>query len=247
MSEKDQNMIAKSPWYRIRLKTIFLGGFFGVLILVLAFAFLFPNKQRQAIAAIEAEGGLLSYNSQAEDRNIFIRVFQHLSNSYSPEVSNVVIASDESIKYMAAFPEVTELGLHGMKISDQALQSLKNYPQIKTLRLHDTAITGSSLAELKMLPNLQSLEIRQSAISKELIDALNAVAPKIEILDPSFAPMMAEKNISEKKSSLFYRWKISIVAINISEDTLMRFKELPVDYLCIFSSHCQVSIATLEA
>jgi hypothetical protein len=221
---------------RIRPMMLIVGG--AVLILLAVVAFLWPNQRRSAIAAIEADGGLLNYKSSDRGSGIFSRFMERLKfwNNSSSDISNVVIASDNTIKYFAAFPEVEELHLNGPNVTDEALLSLKDFPQITSLRISRTSIKGTSFGELRKLPRLRRLYIAQPAISAEMIDALNAVAPMPEKLSAIMPFATSGNEDSEAASKLSCRWYITLGTSDISDETLSRLKKLPVAHLTIRGS-----------
>jgi hypothetical protein len=167
MTEIDSMNEPKPRWYRFRLQTICLAvitlGFLGTVVLLLL-----PNRQLEAVAAIEAKGG-----SVGEQGNpLYLRHLRRAAGYYS-RVGLVIIRSNESAQYLDAFPALWHLSLDGPEITDKVIDSIKEFPEIRNVMFYNTSITGSNLQELLSLPKLNTLQITTVQISRELVLALS--------------------------------------------------------------------------
>jgi hypothetical protein len=194
---------AKPRWYRISLPTL-LWIVFALGVLSIAAVILFPNRQLRAVAAIESKDGMVGLQKNP----IYLRHLRSAAGYYA-KVDVAMVASNESVQYLDAFPKLKVLTLIGPGITDEAILSLKGLPEVVYLDLNNTSITGSNLDEIQSLPKLKILGIQKRIISKELVDAL------ARLNNPPH---------------------INLSVGGIDDEDLKRLKNLPFDSLWIESS-----------
>ncbi len=109
------------------------------------------ERQRQAIAAIQALGGRAIYLKRAESER------RWLPQPYVASVGAVLLDNSEvtdiELAHLQAFPELQTLSLKGAAVTDSGLVHLERLTSLRRLFLDRTLITDAGAARLeKALP-----------------------------------------------------------------------------------------------
>ncbi len=98
---------------------------------------------------------------------------------------------DDVLDAIRDCPQLSELSLAYDDITDAGLPKLRSLPNLSSLRLQYTYLTDAGLKTLQELKNLKYLEVEGTAVSKQAVDEIRRVLPKLEIFsnfDWPFAP-----------------------------------------------------------
>jgi Leucine Rich repeat len=155
------------------------------------------NRQRRAIAAIEAARGVIRFDYQRDANgqripdaeppgprwlrkwigdDYFRKVvavdfaFGHTKGSRLPSVD------DDRLRCFESLPDVERIELgHNRAVTDDGLARLRNLKKLDMLWLYDCNITGTGLKHLAHLPNLYGLDLRGAPITHEGVIAIAQV------------------------------------------------------------------------
>lgn len=155
----------------------------------LAFVAVPAERQRRAVAALEAAGERVGYAADDQTlwwfwpadclrnwlpRDYFDRVEDRLSLD-GWEVTDALIA------HLPALKGLEELGLCGTQITDEGLVHLSGMSRLKYLRLDDNYLGDAGLAHLRGLAQLEELSLSGTEITDAAIDHLREL-PRLESL-----------------------------------------------------------------
>src|SRR5258708_1983296 len=152
----------KRRWAQFSLATMFIvvTVFCVGLSLVVALA----ERQRRAVAAIEALGGRVAYTQLGQGASeAFPRPFlrRWLARDYFDEVRIVNLGDtqvkDAALAHLQELTELESLWLDGTQVTDTGLVHLQGLTGLQSLCLDHTQITDSGLAHLQGLPGLKKL------------------------------------------------------------------------------------------
>ena len=111
----------------------------------------YTAAQKQAIAAIEKQGGLVLRVAANSDAH---RVDYHLQGQ---KLTDAGLASLKNV------PNLIDLNLAGTKITDAGLKQVGSLATLQRLNLNNTKVTDAGLASLKGLTKLTYLNLYGSA------------------------------------------------------------------------------------
>ncbi len=150
--------------------------------------------QREAVAAIERNGGWVRYNSGGESENriprgrpwaprwlvsrIGVDFFFHVT---AVRVSSESTATDAVIAHVGRLTQLESLDLDGTSVSDAGLARLEGLTDLVVLSLCGTHVTDSGLAHLKDLTNLASLHLDFSHVTERGAIKLEGALPGLTI------------------------------------------------------------------
>ncbi|HUY92471.1 MAG TPA: leucine-rich repeat domain-containing protein [Pirellulales bacterium] len=129
------------------------------------------ERQRRAVAAIEALGGFVDYvDNQATSESFpvaFLR--ERLPRAYLDEVEYVRLdnsqVTDAGLAHLEGLTGLQSLSLDNTQITDAGLARLQELTGLQTLWLDNTPITDAGLAHLEGLTGLQSLWLDNTQIT----------------------------------------------------------------------------------
>ncbi|MGC8641180.1 MAG: hypothetical protein ACP5XB_15040, partial [Isosphaeraceae bacterium] len=160
--------------------------------------------QRAAVAAIEATGGSVFYDSQNrnEGPNFYYKPFG-LKWLFSPRVlapkwlvdrigfdyTGAAVyarlgpkADDATMVQVGQLDRLESLGLSGTNVTDAGLVHLEGLTLLHDLRLDHTRITDAGLAHLKGLNELRTLDVANTHITDDGVLALQDALPWLQVL-----------------------------------------------------------------
>jgi hypothetical protein len=147
------------------------------------------NKQRRAIAEIEAARGVIHYDHDYDPAGQripdavptapqWLRKF--LGDDYFRKAVTVSFATefygrrkllglskidDQGLRLFESLPDVETLELsHNRAVTDAGLVHLRNLKKLRILYLYDCNVTGTGLAHLEGLPALTGLDLRRTPL-----------------------------------------------------------------------------------
>jgi hypothetical protein len=131
------------------------------------------ERQRRAVAAIEALGGFVQYvANEGKSESIpvaFLR--QWLPQSYFDGVEAVSLYpakfTDADLVHLKWLPGLQRLYLAETQVTDAGLAHLRGLIDLQRLDLHNTQITDAGLVHLKGLTGLQVLELRGTQVTDD--------------------------------------------------------------------------------
>ena len=100
-------------------------------------------------------------------------------------LSNQPVSNDD-LKRVASFKNLTRLNLEKTAISDEALAYLKDLPNLEQLNLYGTNITDKGLAELAKCSRLKVLYLWQTNITEAGVTQLKKALPKLSVETGNF-------------------------------------------------------------
>ena len=130
-------------WFQFSLRTLFV--LVTVLCVWLAVTVNRARKQREAVAAIEAVGGLVTYEYQYDSSD----TFSATAKPPGPEWLRELVGEEY-------FVSVTFVGLQNTQVTDACLEHLKGLTNLETLNLIGTQVTDAGVKNLQQeLPNCE--------------------------------------------------------------------------------------------
>ncbi|TDB67546.1 c-type cytochrome domain-containing protein [Arundinibacter roseus] len=89
--------------------------------------------------------------------------------------------TDEDVRKISTFSNLTRLHLENTTITDQALGYLKNLPHLEQLNLYGTAISDVGLRDLVLFPALQVVYLWQTNITEDGVARLKKLRPELRV------------------------------------------------------------------
>ena len=83
--------------------------------------------------------------------------------------------SDDDLKLLAPFPDLTAVHLPGTSITDDGLKRLRPLGRLRTLDLRRTRVTDAGLTELRHFAELEELVLRETRVTNAGMPALSAL------------------------------------------------------------------------
>jgi len=134
--------------------------------------------QREAVAAIEAAGGLVlydrergpdgQYNLRAQPRWV-LWLFSHGGKDYIANAAEVEFtgrdASDAHLESIGRLRRLELLRFWGATLTDAGLAHIKGLTHLKHLDLQDTEVSDSGLVHLKGLTGLRELDLSRTMVT----------------------------------------------------------------------------------
>ncbi len=155
------------------------------------------NRQKRAIAAIDAAQGVIHFDYQFDvngqrhpnaeppgpkslrrllgDEYFRKVVTVDFSTDFSGRRKELGLSKidDEGLRLFRSLPDVETLELgHNRAITDEGLAHLRNLNKLQTLYLYDCNITGAGLRRLDKLSNLGCIDLRGTPITRDGVVAL---------------------------------------------------------------------------
>ena len=125
----------------------------------------------QALAELKQIGGVLvHFDDRKPDRPVIAVDFTNHPNF-----------QEAWLKHLAAFPQLSTLGLAGIPLTDAGMRYLKRLTELETLTLTGTKITDEGLAELLKLKKLRHLDVRGTPVTGTGVTVLRRFLPALEI------------------------------------------------------------------
>ncbi len=91
------------------------------------------------------------------------------------------VITDEGLKTLGKFKNLTRLHLHNTDVTDEGLSHLTDLPNLEHLNLYGTSVTDEGIQQLEELPNLRKLFVWQTRITQEGAGELEKALPGLEI------------------------------------------------------------------
>ncbi len=130
-----------------------------------------PALSEVALAELKQIGGVLvHFDERKPDRPVIAVDFSNHPNF-----------QEEWLKHLAAFPQLSTLGLAGIPLTDAGMRYLKRLTELETLILTGTKITDEGLAELLKLKKLRHLDVRGTSVTGTGVTVLRRFLPTLEI------------------------------------------------------------------
>jgi hypothetical protein len=89
--------------------------------------------------------------------------------------------TDETLKVLSHFEQLSEISLVGTAVTDAGLQALRNLKELKRLNLSQTSLTDAGLDHLKALPELRTIDLRGTKVTPAGVAALRRALPLVGI------------------------------------------------------------------
>ncbi len=136
------------------------------------------SRPAEALANLKQIGGVLvHFDDRKPDRPVIAIDFTNHPNF-----------QEEWLKQLAAFPQLSTLGLAGTPLTDEGMRHLNRLARLETLNLAKTKITDEGLAELLKLKKLRHLDVRGTGVTGAGVTALRRFLPELEV---ALGPMPA--------------------------------------------------------
>ena len=158
---------------RYQRATIFVAALYAAVSLATALLADEPasTPAEQALAELKQIGGVLVHYDDRQPERPVIAV----------DFANHPGFQEAWLKYLAAFPRLSTLGLSGIPLTDEGLRHVRALAELETLTLADTRITDEGLAELLKLKKLRHLDVRGTEVTGAGVAALRRFLPELEI------------------------------------------------------------------
>jgi hypothetical protein len=170
-------------WLQFSLRTAFVGlTVFAVWLGVIVNR---AREQREAVKAIEALGGWVTYDSLQASDSLLRR---WLPQDYIDGVEEVSLrstrATDDVVAHLKALKELERLQLDSCYVTDAGLAHLQGLTNLRVLTLDYTRITDTGLVHLVRLTKLRWLFLQETGVTGEGIARLKKALPNCEIHGP---------------------------------------------------------------
>lgn len=150
------------------------------------------ERQRRAVAAIEALGGFVEYASDfgSDETEAFPEILlrRWLPRDYWDEVQEVALVytdvADTGLTDLQGLTSMRYLDLKGTPVTDAGLVHLHDLTTLQVLCLSDTQITDSGLAHVQRLAALQDLDLYRTRVTDAGVAKLQKVLPNCWIVGP---------------------------------------------------------------
>ncbi len=172
----------KRRWTQFSLATML--AVVTVLCMGLSLVVVPAERQRRAVAAIEALGGRVQYvKPDQKATEAFPRPFlrRWLPRDYLDKVQDVDLLYvedeelDAGLAHLHSLTALHGLSLMGTQITDAGLAHLQALTGLQTLDLRHTQITGAGLAHLQGLTGLQELDLGDTEVTDAGLAQLHAL------------------------------------------------------------------------
>jgi hypothetical protein len=127
------------------------------------------ERQRRAVAAIQAAGGYVFYDYERPDAAPIVGqlpgpdwLCERLGVDYFADVTYAYLsrrATDETVAHLRSLTSLEELLLYGTPVSDVGLAHLSGLSRLEHLSLFGTQVTDVGVANLSGLTNLERLSL----------------------------------------------------------------------------------------
>jgi hypothetical protein len=177
----------KWRWMQFSLRTAFL--VVTAICVALTYWVIPAEKQRRAVAAIEAVGGHAEYFEPQANRLTFVEPIlrRWLPASYFDGVQMVGLygrGNDTLLAHLESLTGLEVLDLDHSNVTDIGLAHLQGQTGLKELYLSETAITDAALTRLQPLKHLQVLNLGQTLITDSGLSDLRGLSD-LQYLDLS--------------------------------------------------------------
>ena len=154
------------------------------------------NKQRRAVAAIEALGGSVGYDyvplapnveqgyysGQRSDSPPPRRLVRLFGKHYFVKVVAVHFVRcpnlrDEDLGCLVGLPDIKTLELQGTKLTDAGLEKLRHLRSLSSLNLKDTRVSGRGLAQLNGWVRLSYLGLMGGQVDDGGLEQVGKFSP----------------------------------------------------------------------
>lgn len=93
-----------------------------------------------------------------------------------------VSLSDDDLKVVAEFANLTRLRIQNNPITDVGLDHIKQLSLLQSLNLNGTAISDEALKIIEIFPALETLYIFETKVSESAVEALKSAKPDLEVI-----------------------------------------------------------------
>ena len=147
----------------------------------------FAEAAFQALAELKQIGGVLvHFDDRKPDRPVIAVDFTNHPNF-----------QEAWLKHLAAFPQLSTLGLAEIPLTDAGMRYLKTLTELETLTLTGTKITDEGLAELLKLKKLRHLDVRGTPVTGTGVTVLRRFLPALEIASGSLSSDSSPPPVAE--------------------------------------------------
>lgn len=122
------------------------------------------GRQRQAVEAIRALGGFVTYDYAID------QAYGHPVNAQDPGPGWL-----GSVLGVDFFADVVRVNLDSTDVTDAQLEHLENLPQLRWVNLFNTRITDSGLEHLQRLRHLERLELGGTQVTDAGLEYLEGL------------------------------------------------------------------------
>ena len=162
----------KRRWAQFSLLTML--GVVTLLCVGLRLVVVPAERQRRAVAAIQALGGLVTYEKPDEVASAafpkpFLR--RWLPRDYLDKVQEVYLSNlevqvtDDGLVHLQWLTGLQSLDLYGTQVSDLGLAHLRGSTKLEWLSLGETKVTDAGLAQLRRLKRLDFLFLADTQVT----------------------------------------------------------------------------------
>lgn len=176
----------KRRWMQVSLRTLLV--LVTLLCIALAMWVEPAERQRRAVAAIEALGGKIEYVSSAIDTESRPKriLRRWLPQAYIDEVWCVYLAetqiTDAGLAHLQGLTGLRTIVLDKTQITDVGLTTLQGLTGLQVLWLQATQVSDAGLTHLQGLTGLQLLHLTGTRVTQEGVAQLRRVLPRCEIV-----------------------------------------------------------------
>lgn len=185
MSESVQpsSGMLKRPWIRFKLRAILLLA--AAITCALAIVLYGSHKQSAAVAAIQAAGGLVGYESLDPDDPWWRTVRPR----YAPRVIDVEFVSPEFTdaalgdlqEHLENLPHLKTLWLRQCRITDDGLAHIAGVRSLQWVYLIRAPVSDAGLSHLEQLPDLRGISLFETKITAAGIEEFRLRHPHIHL------------------------------------------------------------------
>jgi hypothetical protein len=167
-------LMPKRRWAQFSLGSMFL--VVTVLCVALGVQVNKANRRREAVEAIEAWGGGVTFPDDRDSANpLWSERFHDIYGDI--QAAEVVLASSEipdaGLSHLQCLTKLRSVSLYySENVTDEGLQFLAALPHLDTLNLSGTKVTSKGLKRLLTLPKLGFLELEFTDIDDDAVEAL---------------------------------------------------------------------------
>jgi hypothetical protein len=146
------------------------------------------NRQREAVAAIEALGGVVAYEPPNKpESTTFPRPFlrRWLARDYFDEVREAYLGgnrvTDAGLAHLQGLMGLRRLFLFGPRVTDASLAHLQGLTGLRELDFDGAQVTDAGLEHLHGLTSLQVLQLNGTQITKAGLAQIRQALPGCEV------------------------------------------------------------------
>lgn len=154
----------KRRWVQFSMRTML--AVVSVSCVALAVRVAPAERQRRAVAAIQALGGNVTY---VVNKSTVSPFWRWLPRAYRDKVAEVSITgtqvTDAELAHLQNLTGLQEIYLYGTRLTDAGLDHLKHLTSLQELELNHNQVTDTGLAHLKEMIGLQRLGLSGTQVT----------------------------------------------------------------------------------